>query len=155
VGAYSSYRMAVEEIAKAHLITQAAAFHDPESDKWRWFWSAFYEHTEKLKLLEHEFHQNSFRDEQELASRIKLMKGAREKAIYVDFDSGSMRFWTPRERFEAAGNLRETAELERNCARLVFAFITAAGTPDIKTTLAVYKIENRRRAKRFRKNNKV
>lgn len=41
LGAISSFRLAIEEMAKAHLINQAAIFDEHNSDKWKWFCQYF------------------------------------------------------------------------------------------------------------------
>jgi AbiV family abortive infection protein len=141
LGAINSFRLAIEEMAKAHLINQAAIFDEQESDKWKWFWTAFRRHAEKLKLLEYEFHWKSYKDKKEFNRRINLLVSTREKSIYVDFDPGSGRFWSPEERFMLAGDIRETAKLDFKDALLLFKRLIPAGMPSIDTTLNVFQFQ--------------
>jgi|GEM_PF-6142511 len=48
VGAINSLRLAIEEIAKALLMNQAALFKKDDKQKWEWFWEVFFNHKKSL-----------------------------------------------------------------------------------------------------------
>ncbi len=47
-------RLAVEELAKAHLLTQGASYKNSDRSKWAWIWASFTNHKEKLRIIEYE-----------------------------------------------------------------------------------------------------
>ena len=51
LSAINSLRLAIEELAKAHLINNAVLFEEDDNDKWKWFWKAFHCHREKIRIL--------------------------------------------------------------------------------------------------------
>ena len=79
LSAISQFRLAVEELAKAHLITNASVFKTTDTEKWKWFWSAFDNHREKLRIIEYEFHWEHYRDRDEFNRRISVLRSSREK----------------------------------------------------------------------------
>ena len=77
--AINSFRLATEELAKAHLINQAVLFDEDDTDKWKWFWKTFHDHKEKIRLLEDEFHWSSYQDKEEFHRRVNILKPKERK----------------------------------------------------------------------------
>ncbi len=125
-------------------MSQVALFKKDDRKKWEWFWKVFYNHKEKLKLLEWLLHWQSYEDKNEFDRRIDLLHKTREKSIYVDFDSKSNVFLTPYEIFSSQVNIEEIAKIELNYARKVFYLITSmVGPPTPDTILKVYQFQRR------------
>jgi AbiV family abortive infection protein len=141
LAAINSFRLAIEEMAKAHLINQAIAYDENAKDKWMWFWNAFHSHSEKLKLLEYELHWNSYKDREEFNRRIKLLISSREDSIYVKFDRRIERFLTPEQLFRLGGDLKQTAELDFRYALKLFQLFIPAGMPSVDTMLKVFRLQ--------------
>ena len=140
VGAINSFRLATEELAKAHLITQATKYKEDDEDKWEWFWNAFSSHKEKLRLLEYELSWEKYMDKNEFHRRIKVLIETREKSIYVHFDRENKRFLAPNEIYDRIPTAKETAELELTYTSYLLFLLAPVGTPTPKLMLAQYKL---------------
>lgn len=141
LAAINSFRLAIEEMAKAHLINQAVAFDENAKEKWKWFWNAFHSHSEKLKLLEYELHGNSYKDREEFNRRIELLISSREDSIYVKFDRRIERFITPEELFRLGGDLKQTAELDFRYVLRLFQLFIPVGMPSVEIMLNVFRLQ--------------
>ena len=137
LSALNSFRLAIEELAKAHLINQAVLFD--ESDKWKWFWSAFHDHREKIRILEYEFHWPSYQDKNKFDKRVHILKTQREESIYVQFDSNKKEFLCPEDFFRSREILSHYAINELSYTKLVYGMFTLAGEPKPDFMLKVFK----------------
>jgi len=135
LSAINHFRLAVEELAKAHLITNAAVFKATDSEKWKWFWRAFNDHREKLRIIEYEFHWKNYRDKNEFNRRISRLRTAREMTIYVDFDRSKSVFTSPGKHFADPIDL---ANLDHQYVLGIFAMFTMAGMPEARIMEDVY-----------------
>lgn len=141
LGAINSLRLAVEEIAKSHLFDQTVAFKENEKDKWDWFWKAFYNHKEKVRIIEHEFSSDAVEKVLEFNSRVSLQLVFREDSIYVKYDSRKKTFLSPEETIELAGDLKDTAELELRYASALFDVVAPTGLITIDQIERVFEFE--------------
>ena len=140
LAAINSIMLAIEELAKAHLIDQAIAFNDNDKDKWKWFWNSFHRHKEKLRLLEYEFHWKSYQDREEFHRRIKSLMTRREESVYVQFDYRKNKFLTPKEISSFRTNIKSRAMVEFKYALGLFKMFIIAEMPTPETTLKAYKL---------------
>ena len=140
LSAINEFRLAVEELAKAHLMTQPSTLRSTDADKWKWFWSAFDDHREKLRIIENEFHWDRYQDKNEFNRRVSFLRTAREKSIYVDFDRSRNVFSSPEDYFVDAANL---ASLDHQYVTKIYAMFTLSGMPTVQTMEDVYDRYNR------------
>jgi AbiV family abortive infection protein len=117
LGAFNSLCLAEEELIKTHLLTQGVTYENKEKDKWKWLWKSFYDHREKIRILEYEFHWSSYEDKAEFERRVNLAREQRENATYVNFDYKQKRFILPE---ESLGGASEVERLARNELRYVY-----------------------------------
>lgn len=129
LGAINSFRLATEEIIKAHLLNQPVSYSEGDSEKWDWLWSAFRNHSEKQKVILWEFHRDNSRVCAEFNNVVKMMLSTRNDSIYVKFDPKVKRFLSPEESLKFAGELQTVAELERKYAMAIFELFTISGMP--------------------------
>jgi AbiV family abortive infection protein len=90
--AINLFLLAYEEFSKAHIISQSVLFSEDDVEKWTWFWKAFRDHREKLRVLQYEFHWSNYQDKAEFDRRINLFKNRREDSLYVSLDPGTNEF---------------------------------------------------------------
>ncbi len=131
LSAINLFRLACEELAKAHIITQAICYSEDDEKQWDWFWFAFSDHREKLRILEYEFHWKGYKAKDEFHRRVNLLRQQREDTLYVGLDANANQF-------QKAGTLvgeeKDFAEVEyRYVLRLMKFFLSTGGlpTPDI------------------------
>ncbi len=139
LSAINEFRLAVEELAKAHLMTQASKFRSSDAEKWKWFWKAFDDHREKLRIIEYEFHWDGYQDKNEFNRRVSFLRTAREKSIYVDFDRSQNVFSSPEGYFDDAAKL---AILDHEYVIKIYAMFTLSGMPTVQTMENVYSMYN-------------
>jgi AbiV family abortive infection protein len=137
--AINSFRLAVEELAKAHLINQAVVFDEDDKDKWKWFWKTFHNHKKKIRLLEHEFHWPSYQDRSEFHKRVNILLAQREESIYVQFDSDKKEFLSPEDFFRSKNAISRYAKNELQYAKHVYGMFIMAGEPKPDIMLKVFK----------------
>ncbi len=137
--AINSFRLATEELAKAHLINQAVLFDEDDTDKWKWFWKTFHDHKEKIRLLEDEFHWSSYQDKEEFHRRVNILKTQREESIYVQFDSDKKEFLSPEDFFHSKDAISHYAKNELNYTKILYEMFTLGGEPKPDIMLKVFK----------------
>jgi AbiV family abortive infection protein len=135
LSAINQFRLAVEELAKAHLISQASTFKETDTEKWKWFWAAFNDHREKLRIIEYEFHWESYRDREEFNRRISVLRNSREKVLYVDFDRANKKFSSPDQHLADPGTM---AVLDHQYVLKIYELFTVAGMPEAHIMEDVY-----------------
>ena len=136
LSAINLFRLASEELAKAHMITNAAVFEESDQKGWGWFWRSFTDHREKLKILEHELHRGSYEDKDEFHRRITLLRQQRENALYVELDPTSKKFLPAGSMLESE---KDFAELEYKFICGMIKFFMPTGLPTQEVMLQVYK----------------
>ena len=80
-GCINACRLAVEELAKSHLLTQGASYKDSDTEKWRWIWDSFTDHREKLRVIEYELHWPAYQDRQQFHDRVTVLRNLREDVM--------------------------------------------------------------------------
>ena len=140
LSAINLFKLASEELAKVHMITQAASYEASNKEGWEWFRKSFNDHREKLRVLEYELHWNSYQDKNEFNRRVALPQKQREDALYVGLDSESNTFLEPG---SLLGNHEEFATVQHQYVVSVLGLFMAAGLPTPKLMLSVYR--NRRK----------
>lgn len=113
LSAINLLRLAVEEMAKEHILWQSATYGNLPSTKWQWLWTAFSDHREKIRVIEYEIHWPTYEDKQEFDARVTEMLNTREESLYVNFDTKLNKFISPEEFFPDA---QKTAHLEHKYA---------------------------------------
>lgn len=130
LSAINLFRLASEELAKAHMITNAAVFDESDQKEWNWFWNSFSDHREKLRILEYEFHWKGYKNKDQFNRRIALLKKQREDVLYVGLDANTKKFLP-------AGSIltseKEFADLEYKyiCGLIKFFMPVGLPTPEI------------------------
>lgn len=147
IAAIDFFRLAVEELAKAHLINQAVVFDEDDKDKWRWFWRAFHDHKEKIRLLELEFHWPSYQDRNEFHRRVKILLSQREESIYVQFNSKVKVFLRPEDFFRSKNDIKRYVRNEFQYAKSLYRIFTMAGEPRPDFILRVYEHQRNNKKK--------
>ena len=127
LGAINFFRLATEEIIKAHLLNQPVTYNEGELEKWKWLWHAFHSHLEKQKIILLEFHGKSFKDENEFNETAKIIHSTRIDSIYVKFDFDKERFLSPEESLKYYGDLKTIAAREFEYAMALFKYFTISG----------------------------
>ena len=105
LSAINLLRLAIEEMAKDHLLWQGATYGNQSSAEWEWLWDAFESHKEKLRAVEYEIHWASYQDKEEFHRRINILQNQREHCLYVHFDAQANKFFRPSELIPDAENL--------------------------------------------------
>jgi AbiV family abortive infection protein len=137
LGAFNSFCLAEEEIAKAILMSEAVAYAETDSVSWRNFWNAFDSHEEKQKILLRVFHGGRFPN-----TFNKTIREARNNSIYVGFAPATSTFWSPAELFSRVGDLKVTARNEHIYVSGLLDFFTRlAGMPTVETMEKVFKMQ--------------
>lgn len=151
LGAINSFRLATEEIIKAHLLNQPVAYGEEDHTKWEWLYTAIRHHETKQQVLLLEFHPNSFQGLAEFDKLIEIILSNRNDSIYVKFDRPNKRFLSPEETFSFGGDLKTTAELEYRYAMAIFKLFTLAGMPTVDSIEKVFIMQNEIEARKKKK----
>lgn len=131
LSAINLFRLAAEEFAKAHIITNAAVISETDQEKWVWFYDSIHNHREKLRVLEYVLHWEGYRDKDEFNRRITLLIQQREDSLYVGFDKNSKKFLPAGSRFKS---VKDYAEIEHKYIRGLLRLFTPMDilpTPEI------------------------
>jgi len=136
LSAINLFRLAAEELAKAHLITQAAIYDESNKEGWEWFWRSFGDHREKLRILEYEFHWKGYQDKDEFNRTIVLLRQQREDALYVGLDPNSKKFLPAGSMLKSE---KDSSELEHKYILRVMEFFMPVGLPTPEVMVETYK----------------
>lgn len=162
-GCVNACRLAVEELAKSHLLTLAASFKETETEKWRWLWAAFTDHREKLRVIEYEVHWPAYQDTGTFHDRVTALRNLREDAVYVQFDAAKLTFQDPQEALTAYGGAEVEARRQSGYLGLLMLCFFPVGRPSKSELFAGFRqiqtlfekpprSRGRRRAQRRRSN---
>lgn len=145
LSAINLFKLASEELAKAHIITQASVFDESDSEKWEWFWRSLSDHREKLRILEYELHWGGYQDKDEFNRRVSLLRRQREDTLYVGFNHEQRTFIAPG---SVLGDAEEFATVQHRYVIGVLQLFVVAGLPTPEVQLSVYKRSRKRMSER-------
>ncbi len=122
--AQGGLRVAVEEIAKVLLLNQAIYWDKDDQEKWDYFWQAWDNHKEKLRLVEYLYHWNTNEEQQRFHQNITVLLKSREWLWYVDFDPISRAYRAPQIRHISQQEAHEFTEVEMRYAEMLLGSLT-------------------------------
>ena len=138
-GCINACRLAVEELAKSHLLTQGASYKDSDTEKWRWIWDSFTDHREKLRVIEYELHWPAYQDRQQFHDRVTVLRNLREDVMYVQFDTSTKSFHDPEEVLEKYGGAEAEARRQITYLHHLIALFFPMGRLSVEDLLGGFR----------------